>query len=76
MAPTYYMLVRRAFLRHTPPWAGGGEAVGGQNHPSPAAPCLQVLDREQFRAAAWRAAKGTEGGDIRKLAEYYQKIGL
>lgn len=36
----------------------------------------EILEREAFRVAAWRTAAGTEGGDIRKLAEYYERLGL
>ncbi|KAL4431265.1 hypothetical protein ABPG75_006521 [Micractinium tetrahymenae] len=36
----------------------------------------QVLEREAFRAAAWRQAQGTEGGDLRDLAKYYEALGL
>lgn len=38
----------------------------------------EVLQQEQFRAAAWRAAgaAGEAGGDIRKLAAYYDRIGV
>lgn len=35
-----------------------------------------VLEREGFRAAAWREARGVEGGDLRQLAKYYQTMGL
>ena len=37
----------------------------------------EVLDREAFRAAAWRQAQGGTGrADLRGLAKYYSKIGL
>lgn len=36
----------------------------------------QVLEREAFRAAAWRQAQGEEGGDLRDLARYYETLGL
>lgn len=34
-----------------------------------------ALEREAFRAAAWRQAQ-EEGGDLRGLARYYSQIGL
>lgn len=36
----------------------------------------KVLEREAFRAAAWRQAQGAEGGDLRGLAKYYETLGL
>lgn len=36
----------------------------------------EVLEREAFRAAAWRQAQGAEGGDIRGLARYYERMGI
>ena len=35
-----------------------------------------VLEKEAFRANAWRQAQGTEGGDLRQLARYYNTLGL
>ena len=34
-----------------------------------------VLEREGFRAAAWREA-AAKGGDLRQLARYYSGLGL
>jgi hypothetical protein len=33
-----------------------------------------VLEREGFRAAAWREARGSEGGDLRQLHKYYDQM--
>ncbi|KAL4853612.1 H(+)/hexose cotransporter 2 [Chlorella vulgaris] len=33
-----------------------------------------VLEREGFRAAAWREARGREGGDLRQLHKYYDQM--
>ena len=37
---------------------------------------MQILERERFRAAAWRQAEEEGGGDIRAFARYYKALGL
>jgi hypothetical protein len=36
----------------------------------------QVMEREAFRANAWREARDAEGGDLRQMAKYYATMGL